>query len=42
VRISGVITDLPVASDKPIDFGLQEFCKTCKICATECPAGALS
>ena len=42
VRISGVITDLPVAFDKPIDFGLQDFCKTCKICASECPAGALS
>ena len=42
IRITGIITDLPVAPDKPIDFGLQEFCKTCKICATECPAGALS
>lgn len=42
VRITGFLTDLPLAPDKPIDFGLQEFCKTCKICATECPAGALS
>jgi len=42
VRITGFLTDLPLAPDKPIDFGLQEFCKTCKICASECPAGALS
>ncbi|HEY62404.1 MAG TPA: reductive dehalogenase [Anaerolineae bacterium] len=42
IRITGFLTDLPLAPDKPIDFGLQEFCKTCKICASECPAGALS
>ncbi|MCP4680698.1 MAG: reductive dehalogenase, partial [Desulfobacterales bacterium] len=36
------ITDLPVAPDKPIDFGLQEFCRNCKKCAEACPAGALS
>lgn len=42
VRIEGILTDLPLAQDKPIDFGLQEFCKHCKICATKCPAGALS
>ncbi len=42
VRIEGILTDLPVAPDKPINFGLQEFCKKCKKCATSCPAGALS
>lgn len=42
VRIEGILTDLPLAETKPIDFGLQEFCKKCKKCATSCPSGALS
>jgi reductive dehalogenase len=37
-----VTTDLPLAPDKPIDFGLQDFCSKCKKCARECPGGALS
>jgi epoxyqueuosine reductase QueG len=28
--------------DKPVDFGLQDFCAKCKKCARECPSGALS
>jgi len=37
-----VTTDLPLTPDKPIDFGLQDFCSKCKKCARECPGGALS
>ncbi|MBU2513588.1 reductive dehalogenase [bacterium] len=37
-----VTTDLPLAIDKPIDFGLQDFCAKCKKCATECPSGSIS
>jgi reductive dehalogenase len=37
-----VTTDLPLLPDKPIDFGLQDFCSKCKKCARECPSGALS
>ncbi len=37
-----VTTDLPLVPDKPIDFGLQDFCLRCKKCARECPSGALS
>jgi 3-chloro-4-hydroxyphenylacetate reductive dehalogenase len=37
-----VTTDLPMTPDKPIDFGLQDFCTTCKKCARECPSGAIS
>jgi len=40
--LSAIITDMPLALDKPIDFGLQEFCKHCKLCAKACPANALS
>ena len=42
IRIDVILTDLPLAIDKPIDFGLQKFCKNCKVCATACPSGALS
>ncbi|MDP2877292.1 MAG: reductive dehalogenase, partial [Holophaga sp.] len=37
-----ITTDLPLAIDKPIDFGLQDFCSKCKKCARECPSGAIS
>jgi epoxyqueuosine reductase len=42
IRLFAIITDLPLALDKPIDFGLQEFCRHCKVCAEACPCGALS
>lgn len=42
VKIGAVLTDLPLAVDKPIDFGLQKFCLKCKKCATSCPANAIS
>lgn len=37
-----VSTDLPMATDKPIDFGLQRFCEQCNKCARECPSGAIT
>ncbi len=37
-----VTTDLPLVCDKPIDFGLQDFCAKCKKCARECPTQAIS
>ncbi|MEM1351741.1 MAG: reductive dehalogenase domain-containing protein [Pseudomonadota bacterium] len=40
---SGVVTtDMPIAHDKPIDFGLQAFCEACNKCARECPSGAIT
>ena len=35
-------TDLPLAVDRPIDFGLQYFCNNCLKCARECPCDAIS
>lgn len=40
---SGVITtDMPLEHDKPIDFGMQNFCESCNKCARECPSGAIT
>jgi epoxyqueuosine reductase len=41
VRLMKVLTDLKMTSDSPIDFGLTEFCNSCKKCVKACPAGAL-
>ncbi len=39
---SGVVTtNVPMTPDKPIDFGLQDFCTKCTKCARECPCGAI-
>ncbi len=35
-------TNMPLAPDKPIDFGLQQFCSNCWKCARECPCDAIS
>ena len=35
-------TDLPMAIDLPIDFGLQNFCESCRKCARECPCNAIT
>jgi len=42
IRISKVFTDMPILADKPIDFGVNEFCKTCKKCAEACEVNAIS
>jgi reductive dehalogenase len=39
---SGIITtNMPLAVDMPIDFGLQDFCTKCNKCARECPVSAI-
>ena len=41
-RPAAVATDMPLALDKPVDFGLQDFCEKCLICAEMCPSGAIT
>lgn len=41
-RPGAVATDMPLAKDKPVDFGLQDFCDKCLLCAGYCPAGAIT
>ena len=40
-KSSVITTDMPLEYDKPIDFGLQDFCEKCTKCARECPVGAI-
>jgi epoxyqueuosine reductase len=42
VRLCKVLTDLPLKPDKPIDFGVQEYCEECKKCLENCPVHAIS
>ncbi|PTX05255.1 4Fe-4S dicluster domain-containing protein [Pararhodobacter aggregans] len=42
LKSGSVTTDMPMAADKPIDFGLQTFCNACNKCARECPSGAIT
>ncbi|MFQ9600560.1 MAG: hypothetical protein ACLRZ3_13255 [Flavonifractor plautii] len=41
-KAAAVLTDLPLVPDGPIDFGLQNYCSVCKICAEQCPMHAIS
>ncbi|UCE97762.1 MAG: reductive dehalogenase [Dehalococcoidia bacterium] len=41
-RVFKLITDMPLAPGKPIDFGAMNFCRTCKKCADNCPPQAIT
>ena len=41
VRLCKVFTNLPLHYDSYRAFGVLEFCKTCKKCATHCPSQAI-
>jgi len=42
VRLCKIFTDLPLEPDRPIDFGLTEFCKECHKCVDVCKGEAIS
>ncbi len=42
VRLCKIFTDLSLAPDKPIEFGVREFCKKCRLCAEKCEGDAIS
>jgi reductive dehalogenase len=41
VRLAKVLTDLPLAPDRPIAFGVWDFCLICKKCAKKCPSKSI-
>ena len=41
VRIGKIFTDLPMELDKPINFGVKDFCNICSLCVKACPAKAI-
>lgn len=41
-RMAVVTTNIPMETNKPIDFGVVRFCNKCKLCAESCPSGAIS
>jgi len=41
LRLSKVLTELPLIPDTPIEFGVTEFCSVCEICADKCPEKAI-
>lgn len=42
IRLEKVLTNMPLVPDKPIEFGVQDFCKECKKCARECPSKSIT
>jgi len=41
IRLGAVTTNLPLICDRPISFGVQDFCDKCKKCAVNCPSSAI-
>ena len=37
-----VLTNMELEIDGYIDFGLQEYCSKCTLCAQQCPSGAIA
>jgi epoxyqueuosine reductase QueG len=42
VRLGAVLTILPLKTDEPIDFGLEQFCKRCALCLMNCPSHSIT
>jgi reductive dehalogenase len=41
VRLGAVTTGLPLIPDKPVDIGIEAFCRVCNKCAICCPSGSI-
>ncbi len=41
-RPSFVTTDLPLALDAPIEFGVPDYCEKCNLCRNNCPGEAIA
>lgn len=41
VRFGKIFTDMPLASDRPIEFGVAKMCAICNACSKACPSRAI-
>ena len=41
IRLGAVTTDLPLKADKPVDIGVEDFCRICQKCARCCPSNSI-
>ena len=41
IRLSKIFTDLPLVADKPVEFGVWDFCMICEQCAKHCPSQSI-
>lgn len=41
VRFGKIFTDMPLAPDQPIRFGVEEMCSLCRACSDGCPSSAI-
>ena len=41
VRFGKIFTDMPLANDRPISFGVADTCAQCRRCSEACPASAI-
>ena len=41
LRLGKIFTDMPLAHDKPIDFGVKQMCNMCNACSKACPSKAI-
>jgi reductive dehalogenase len=41
VRLFAVTCDMPLVPDKPVDLGVEEFCRRCRKCADSCPSRSI-
>lgn len=41
VRFGKIFTDMPLAPDRPVRFGVEQMCQICNACSAGCPSKAI-
>ena len=42
MRLTPILTDMPLIADAPRDICVDDFCATCQLCARDCPTDAIT
>lgn len=40
-RLAAVLTDIPLIPTPPVEYGVDDFCTRCQVCANACPPDAI-